>query len=363
MHPQPPADGSRPTSLHVLFGRLLHLGSAVFVLSVALILFYGGVRKPIATTVPFVLSTLVVAILWGRGPAITAAVAASATFNFFFVPPDSAFSIPTAEEAVLLAGLLAIAVIVGTTIERMTRVRAEASQYAASERLQKVLLSCISHDLKTPLTGVIGSLSTLLEERALGEEGREELTAIAYREAKQLDRFVTQILEMTRLEAGAFRVRQEPLDVRGVIDSAADQLREVFEERPCRVELPPRLPSIYVDAILFPHALINILDNAAKYSPAGAPIEITAGAGLKDVVISVADRGIGIPVEHLHRVFEKFSRLRQPASAAGVVGGTGLGLAIAKGIVEAHGGSIWAEQRDGGGTIVKLSLPLGGDAE
>src|SRR5207245_10304632 len=198
------------------------------------------------------------------------------------------------EEAVLLTGLLAIAVVVGTTIERMKRVRAEASQYAASEQLQKVLLSCISHDLKTPLTGVIGSLSTLLEERALGQEGREALTAIAYREAKELDRFVTQILEMTRLEAGAFRVRQEPLDVRSVIDSAADQLREAFEERPYRVELPPRLPSIYVDAILFPHALINLLDNAAKYSPPGTPIEITAGAGPTDVVISGAHRGSGI---------------------------------------------------------------------
>ena len=363
-HQQPPADGSRPTSLHAPSGRLLHVGSAVFALSVALMLFYSGVRNPIPTTVPFVLSTLLVAILWGRGPAITAAVAASATFNFFFVPPwDAAFSIPTVEEAVLLGGLLAVAVIVGTMIERMKRVRAEADQYAASERLQKVLLGCISHDLKTPLTGVIGSLSTLLEERALGSEGREELTAIAYREAKQLDRFVTQILEMTRLEAGAFRVRQEPLDVRSVIDSAADQLREVFEERPCRVELPLGLPSIYVDAILFPHALINILDNAAKYSPPGTPIEITAGAGIKDVVISVADRGIGIPVEHLHRVFEKFSRLRQPASAAGVVGGTGLGLAIAKGVVEAHGGAIWAERRDGGGTIVRISLPRRGDAE
>ena len=363
-HPLPPADGSRATSLQFPSGRLLHLGSALFVLFVALILFYGGARKPMATTVPFLLSTLVVAILWGRGPAITGAVAASAAFNFFFVPPwDAAFSIPTVEEAVLLAGMLAIAVAVGTSIERMRRVRAEADQYAASERLQKVLLSCISHDLKTPLTGVIGSLSTLLEERALGQEGRQELLTIAYREAKQLDRFVTQTLEMSRLEAEAFRVRKERLDVRAVIDRAADHLREVFEERPCRVELPPRLPAVYVDAILFPHALINIIDNAAKYSPPGTPIEITACAGLNDVVISVADRGIGIPVEHLRRVFEKFSRLRQPASAAGVVGGTGLGLAIAKGIAEAHGGAIWAERRDGGGTIVSISLPLGGDPE
>src|SRR5205807_9115292 len=123
-HQQPPADGSRPTSLHAPSGRLLPVGSAVFALSVALMLFYSGVRNPIPTTVPFVLSTLLVAILWGRGPAITAAVAASATFNFFFVLPwDAAFSIPTVEEAVLLGGVLAVAVIVATMIARKTRVQ------------------------------------------------------------------------------------------------------------------------------------------------------------------------------------------------------------------------------------------------
>jgi two-component system, OmpR family, sensor histidine kinase KdpD len=115
---------------------------------------------------------------------------------------------------------------------------------------------------------------------------------------------------------------------------------------------------MFVDPVLFPHVLINILDNAIKYSPPDTPIEITACAGPKDLVISVGDRGIGIPSEHLHRVFEKFHRLRQPASAAGVAGGSGLGLAIAKAIVEAHGGRVWAEQRARGGAIVRVSLPL-----
>jgi len=189
-----------------------------------------------------------------------------------------------------------------------------------------------------------------------------ELLTIAYREARQLDRFVAQILEITRLEAETFRVRQEPSDLRSVIASAVEQLREGLDGRHFRIELPPGFPSIYVDTVLFPHALINILDNAAKYSPPRTPIELTARAGRGEVVLSVADRGIGIPTEHLRRVFEKFHRLRQPASLAGVVGGTGLGLAIAKGIVEAHGGAVWAEHRDGGGTIVSISLPLRGPA-
>jgi len=271
---------------------------------------------------------------------------------------EDSFNLPTLEEGLLHTGLLMFAVGLGIAIDRMRQARAEANRWAASERLQKVLLGSISHDLKTPLTGVIGCLSAVLEEQTLDEPARHELLTIAYRETKQLEQFVTQVLEMTRLEAGTVRLRREPSDLKSVIDSAVGHLREVLDGRQCRVELPPRLPSVYVDAILLPHALINVLDNAAKYSPPDTPIEITAAARRLDVVISVADRGIGIPAEHLHRVFEKFHRLRQPASKADVVSSIGLGLPIAKGIVEAHGGTIWAEQRPGGGTIVNISLPL-----
>ncbi len=362
--PQSPAGGAAPPGKLLSAGWLLHLCSVASVVAVALVLYNAGARQAqIGTTIPFLFAVLFIAIAWGRSPAITAALTTSVVFNYLFVPPSNAFSLPTLEEAVLLAGFLAVAVGLGTAIDRMRRVREEATQLAASERLQKVLLGCISHDLKTPLTGVIGSLSTLLEEQTLNRRGRNELLTIAYREAKQLDRFVTKVLEMTRLEAGAVGIRQEPIDLRSVIHSAVDHLREVLEGRRCRVELPPRLPPVYADAILLPHALINVLDNAAKYSPPETPIEITARAEVGDVVISVADRGIGIPAAHLGRVFEKFHRLRQPASTTGVASGTGLGLPIAKGIVAAHGGAIWAEQREGGGTVVRISLPFRGNGQ
>src|SRR5438309_1003348 len=341
---------------------LLYLCSVVCVVAFALILFNVEERhEEIGTTIPSLLVVLLIAGAWGRGPAVAATLTLSIMINYLLVPPSNALTLPTVKELVHLAGFLSVAVGLGTAVDRMKRARTEATRSAAGERLQKVLLGSISHDIKTPLTGVIGSLSTLLEEQTLDEPVRHELLTIAYRQTKQLEQFVAHVLEMTRLEAGEVRVHEEPSDLRSIIHGVVDHLREVLDGRQCRVELPPRLPSVYVDAILLPHALINVLDNAAKYSPPDAPIEITAAAQRLDVVISVADRGIGIPAEHLHRVFEKFHRLRQPASKDGVTGGAGLGLPIAKGIVEAHGGAIWAEQRPGGGTIVNISLPLHSD--
>ena len=342
---------------------LLYLCSAGAVVLVGMMLFYGGARQPgIITSFPFVIAVLVVALMWGRGPAIVAALTASAVFNYLFSPPfDTDLDLPTAENVVLMTGLLAVAFGLGTAINQMRALRADMKESAERERFQEILLGCVSHDLKTPLTGVIGSLSTLIEERdALAGDVRDELLTIAFREAKQLDRLVTQVLEMTRLEAGALVVRREPCELGTLIHGVLQHLRETVGERPCRVDVSPTLPAVALDPIVFPHALINIVDNAVKYSPAGSPIEIAAWEDRGEAVIIVADRGIGIPAEHLHRVFEKFHRLRQLTSEAGVVGGTGLGLAIAKGIVEAHGGRIWAEQREGNGTIVKMRLPIRG---
>jgi two-component system sensor histidine kinase KdpD len=159
---------------------------------------------------------------------------------------------------------------------------------------------------------------------------------------------------MTRLESGALRVAQEACDVQDLVGAALAQLTNRLAGRPLIVDVPADLPLVQVDFALMTQALANLIDNALKFSPADAPVEFHACAADGRLEIHVADRGIGIPAEDLERVFDKFYRVQRANQA----GGTGLGLAIARGIVEAHGGHIRAENRSGGGTLIRLTLSL-----
>jgi two-component system sensor histidine kinase KdpD len=257
--------------------------------------------------------------------------------------------------------MLVTAVGLGTATERMRTAGRQAKALAASERLERALLNSISHDLRTPLTTIMGSLSTLLMEKGgvgrLDAEARDQLLAIAFDRAKTLDRLVGQILDMTKLEAGVMRVQAEPADVRTLVDLALRSAGHDVAQR-CRVAVPSGLPPVPIDTLLLSHALRNVFDNAARYSPEGSTIDVDAAGGPREVILRIADRGRGIPPDDLERVFDKFYRARGDDAA----GGIGLGLAIAKGIVEAHGGRIWAERRDGGGTAVHVALPLGAAA-
>ena len=159
---------------------------------------------------------------------------------------------------------------------------------------------------------------------------------------------------MTRLESGALRVAQEACDVQDLVGAALAQLANRLAGRPLIVDAPADLPLVQIDFALMTQVLVNLIDNALKFSPADALVEFHACSSDGRLEIEVADRGIGIPAEDLERVFDKFYRVQRAAQA----GGTGLGLAIARGIVEAHGGHIQAESRSGGGTLVRLTLPL-----
>lgn len=355
------ARGSRSTGLSRLFqtgGWSSYLASIVVIVLVGVVLRDLGLAgSQLAGAIPLLFLVFLVAWTWGQAPAVVAAIVASLTFNYFFVGPDG-FSKPTPEEAVLLVALLAVAGGFGRVTDRVKAARREAEESAASERFQKTLLNCVSHDLRTPLTAVMGSLSALIiEGDHLEETVRRELIAMAYVGTKTLDRMIAQLLEIARLEGRSMRVRREERQLSEVVRIALDQLGE-FTDRRYRVDLPPDLPKISIDVALLSHAVTNILDNAAKYSPAHAPIEIKAHNGRERIVLSIADRGVGIPPDHLDRVFEKFYRLRRAKGASDALEGVGLGLAISKSIVEAHRGNIWAEGRPGGGTIVSISLPL-----
>jgi two-component system sensor histidine kinase KdpD len=173
-------------------------------------------------------------------------------------------------------------------------------------------------------------------------------------EADRLNRLVGNLLDMTRLEAGAMRIRREPCDVQEVIGAALDQADAQLAGRSLTVDVPQSIPLVPMDFVLIVQVLVNLLDNAVKYYDRAGPMEVRARAAGPNRELPVADRGIGIPPEDLERVFEKFYRVQRPDS----VGGTGLGLSIGKGIVEAHGGSIRAVNRAGGGTSVRMQLPL-----
>ena len=224
----------------------------------------------------------------------------------------------------------------------------------ATEKLQAALLNSISHDLRTPLVSITGALSSLREESLnINQEGRDSLLETAYGEAERLNRLVANLLNMTRLEANAIHLRLEPCDIQDAIGSALNQLEERLGNKPIVVTIPEGLPLVSLDFALFGQVLVNVIDNAVKYSPKDSQIDIDVTQTEKTISIHVCDRGIGIPEEDLERVFDKFYRVSRPES----VNGTGLGLAICKGIVEAHGGQISAANRQGGGTVITITLP------
>jgi two-component system sensor histidine kinase KdpD len=253
--------------------------------------------------------------------------------------------------------LEAFADLAAVAIER-TQLAEEARNaqiLAATEKLQTALLNSISHDLRTPLVSIIGVLSSLQEEgMGLDDTARVNLIQVATEEAERLNHLIANLLDVSRIEAGAMRISRQPSDVQDIVGVALERLGSPSGKRPIKVNIPAEPPFVSVDFGLMVQALVNVLDNALKYSPPDSPIDISGRQVDRQVEIQVADRGIGIPPEDLQRVFDKFYRVHRPDN----VTGTGLGLSISKGIVEAHGGRIVAENRPGGGTIIRLTLPV-----
>ncbi len=226
-----------------------------------------------------------------------------------------------------------------------------------TQKLQTALLNAISHDLRTPLVSIIGVLSSLDEQALiLDDASRRKLIEVAREEADRLNHLITNLLDESRIEGGALVLSRQLAEVQDLVGAALEQLGRQVGSRPVEIDVPQDLPFIPVDSGLFVQALVNVLDNALKYSPPDSPIEIAARRGdTGEIRIEIRDRGAGIPPQDLDRVFDKFYRIRSPYSVAG----TGLGLSICKGIVEAHGGHVVAENRSGGGTVIRITLPLG----
>lgn len=238
---------------------------------------------------------------------------------------------------------------------QLSRQAEQAQILHARENLERALLNSISHDLRTPLVSITGALDALRERvHTLADQARLELLDTAWDEAERLNRFVGNLLDMTKLEAGAVRLRRELSDVEDLVGCALAAAERRLGDRKIELHVPSALPPVRLDMTLMTQVLVNLLDNAVKYTPPASPIEMSARVDGGRLIIEVADRGPGIPERDLIRVFDKFYRLPVPEGA----GGIGLGLSICKGIVEAHGGNIRAENRPGGGLKIIITLPL-----
>jgi len=251
----------------------------------------------------------------------------------------------------------ALASLVAVAVERLHYVEvAQATQLGmASERLRSSILSALSHDLRTPLTALVGLAdSFFLVKPPLPAPALENAQAI-HEQAARLAGLVGNLLDMARLNAGNVTLRREWQPLEEVIGASIKLLGGALAEHPVRVAMAAELPLLEFDAVLIERVFCNLLENAAKYSPAGSPIEIAATREGEAVDICVCDRGKGFPATDTQGLFDMFVRGQQEAAGSG----TGLGLAICRAIVEAHGGEIGIDNRPEGGACVHFTLPTG----
>ena len=341
------------------------------------------------------LVVLFVAAYWGARPAIVASVLGVLCFNFFFLPPIGTLTIADPDNWLALLAFLITAVTAGQLSAREKR-RAEEAEagrreierlYAElqsaferashaealrqSERLKSALLDAVTHDLRTPLTSMKASVTTLLDEvdsqpgkgppAVLSEENRREMLDVINEECDRLNRFIEGLVELARIEAGDLRLGRRWGTIEEIIEAALARAKTITAQYAVEVEIEKDLPVVLVDARAVSEVIYLIVDNAAKYSAPGTPIRITAGRGDADMIrVAVEDEGPGIPVELRERVFDKFFRATSERDAGrNQPSGMGMGLSIARGVVEAHGGRIWIEGGAGSGARVLFTLPIG----
>src|SRR5580700_7222250 len=255
-----------------------------------------------------------------------------------------------------IGSLVAISIERAGAVEKLSR--AEAAR--ESEQLRSVLLDSVTHEFRTPLTAIKASVTSLLGSQSQASshspEEKQELLTIINEESDRLNRLIGEAAEMAQLDANKVEFRFESSPISGPVEEALSEVKQLLVQHPVEVRIPADLPNARMDSAHVKEVMVHLLENAAKYSPAGAPIRITAEAKDQTLVISIADRGPGIDDFEQSLVFEKFYRGRNQRVQ---VHGTGMGLAICKAIVEAHGGRLGVTSQLGHGSVFYFSLPLG----
>jgi len=308
----------------------------------------------------YLLAVVVMALTFSRGAAIASSVLCVAAFDFVFVPPRGTFTVDDVQYLLTFAIMLSVALIISGLMNnrrRQAQAQAALAVEAETERIRSTLLASISHDLRTPLAVMTGASSSLAENgERLAPAERIALATSIYTQARDMSEQVAKVLQMTRLETGAIKLDRDWIAVSETAGAVLSRLTERLAGHRLVVDIPGDLPLLRADATLIDQALTNLIENAARHTPAGTVVQVRAQAHENEVVISVEDFGPGIEDRDMERVFEKFQRGAQ-SSGEGNVGGVGLGLAICRSIVRLHGGRVWAEKVPGGGSAFRMALP------
>ena len=259
------------------------------------------------------------------------------------------------ETSATLTVVEAIANLIAIGLERARAIERAASLEAArrNEQLRAALLDGLAHDLKTPLTAIKASVTSLISGFPRTEQRKEELLTIVNEETDRLSRTISETIQMARIDAGKVSLQRRAHTLGEIVSAAMAELK--LDDSRVRLHIPGHLPTLFVDSDLIGQALKQLLDNADRYSPPNAPIHVEARVDGDAMVVSVSDAGPGIPADEQSRIFEKFYRGRHSARFPE---GTGMGLSIAKGIVEAHGGRISVAAKPEGGSVFSMQIPL-----
>lgn len=328
----------------------------------------------------YMLAVEVVAFLLGLWPAVITAVAGVMLFDFLNLPPYFVFTGHAMTYWFTLGVMVATAIIISTLAGRLRLKAAEAEARRANaerlhiqtlelqqrateselraqrEALRSSILGAVSHDLKTPLATIIGAASSLLENGDdFSPETRRNMRLLIVDEAVHMHRMVENLLDMAKLASGALKPASDWQAFEEIVGSALVALQRRIDDHPLEIDVPTDLPLIRCDSVLMERVVTNLVENAARYSPAGTAVHIAVRATATQLLLQVEDRGPGIPEALREQVFEPFFQ-----SSPSNIGG-GLGLSICRGIVDAHGGNIRIDAAPGGGTRVTVTLPIPAD--
>lgn len=320
----------------------------------------------------YLLAVVVSAARWGRGPSIASAALSVVAYDVFFVPPHFTLAVADARYLLTFAVMFGAGYVVSSLTHQIRRQEQEAKAreertaalaweakqaavVAKTEQLRSSLLSSVSHDLRTPLASITGAATTLRHE-VLSESAREELAETICEEAERLERQLSNLLDMTRLDSGAVVARKEWVPLEEIVGGALTRLEARLGARKVDTSLAEDLPMVPVDPVLMQQLFVNLFENASKYTPADTVIEVSAvREGSQAVVVEVSDHGAGLPAGEEEAVFERFHR--GPHSE---VPGAGLGLSICRAIAQAHGGALTARNLSRGGACFRLMIPVEG---